>query len=1074
MVNKYKYNAFISYRHISPDKEIAEKLQKKLENYKPPRSLSVNKKTEKWRIFRDETELPTSSNLSADIKKALDESEYLIVVCSKNTAESRWCMEEIEYFKQLHNGNNSNIITLVADGNPEEVFPEALCNELIPVTDEAGNVTYQKHVIEPLAANVAGKNLRESVKKLNTEFLRIAAPLLGCGYDNLYNREHKKKIKRIFTIGGIAMSLLLLFAVYNGIMLWKINNQKIELARANSEHLGIISENLWNSGDGTGAIQTALSALPDNGSGMPVVPSVVRILANEVGAYRPDNFFAVAKLNCESRVTKIGYAGNGETVVCQDLTGVYFWNSKTGELKKKYSNQEFGDSNIGIDVYFDEDGLYKGLGAEKYAVGVYSRDGFNYLQGYKRDKADLTLLSGKDVLITSHNGIYKLNGTNGEILWKLEVNTNSEINVTNTKIIVSENIYNGQEKAGVKVKVFDRTSGKIASELLLEGDAISVGASTEWIDITDKKAYLFYDDSPDKTKLISFVSGNKLLNPKIIYTAEKDALYAGYDSTVFDEVKVINNEIFVIKTHWDNLEYYFITEIVAIDEKGNEKWKHSYKNECEYGGHIRFALFDKESCENFCDILAVAKGDSVELLNSKTGAHILTYELDSVIKNSYCSKDGMLTVFTSAGYEVAVLGRHIESKEEAEKSPIMIQLHKFMNAHSIYACSGYNYAVTNENSNEIYLYSDVENKDYTRMFTNDDSVKEVSINASQTYMLISTYHGLHVYNIKSGETYELTKDDGIWDAVFASDHLCAIGRPEGIEVYDIRTKEIVFKKEMKLQSFSINAVYAGVVGDNVIIKGNDGELLFLKDNETVTWKPEKIGEEKQEGYVSEFYISENSEKILAEVKYTLEKTYELYDVNTHEVVTLDMAAADKDEQSDKIRSIRWSDNNEIIVAFADETIWIFDENTGKSKCNFNLEVPPIVSVVPLKDGKEIGVLCNDSVLYRVDVSDKTIIDSLELDNEDIKTSTGYDRTKTTLIDEGSILMLSGWYQEYGRERAYLIDMDAFDVMYDVDGIEMFWAEKNALVVKEYNSIGYYPLYSVEKLMAKAKEYIAEN
>lgn len=129
----YKYDAFISYRHVSPDKEIAEKLQKKLENYKPPKALRNMKKSGGWRIFRDETELPTSSNLSNDIQAALEESQYLIVICSKTTKDSRWCLEEIEYFKKLHNGNNANIITLVADGNPEDVFPSSLCNELIPV-----------------------------------------------------------------------------------------------------------------------------------------------------------------------------------------------------------------------------------------------------------------------------------------------------------------------------------------------------------------------------------------------------------------------------------------------------------------------------------------------------------------------------------------------------------------------------------------------------------------------------------------------------------------------------------------------------------------------------------------------------------------------------------------------------------------------------------------------------------------------------------------------------------------------------------------------------------------------------
>ena len=251
----YKYDAFISYRHVSPDKEIAEKLQKKLENYTPPKALRNVKECGKWHIFRDETELPTSSDLSNDIKTALKESQFLIVICSKTTKDSRWCLEEIEYFKELHNGNNANIITLVADGNPDEVFPPMLCSELVPVTDEYGNTVYKEHIIEPLAANVAGKTKKEALKKLNTEFLRIAAPILGCGYDNLYNREHKKKIKRIFTISSIIIVLLLLLGIYNSAMLWEINNQKTALASANeglqikTEELNLSNENLKQSNE---------------------------------------------------------------------------------------------------------------------------------------------------------------------------------------------------------------------------------------------------------------------------------------------------------------------------------------------------------------------------------------------------------------------------------------------------------------------------------------------------------------------------------------------------------------------------------------------------------------------------------------------------------------------------------------------------------------------------------------------------------------------------------------------------------------------------------------------------------
>ena len=62
--NEFIYDAFISYRHTQLDKAVADKLQKMLERYVPPSSATGGKTMKKLRVFRDETELPTSSYLS--------------------------------------------------------------------------------------------------------------------------------------------------------------------------------------------------------------------------------------------------------------------------------------------------------------------------------------------------------------------------------------------------------------------------------------------------------------------------------------------------------------------------------------------------------------------------------------------------------------------------------------------------------------------------------------------------------------------------------------------------------------------------------------------------------------------------------------------------------------------------------------------------------------------------------------------------------------------------------------------------------------------------------------------------
>ena len=79
MKDTYKYDAFISYRHVEKDSFVAEQLHKALEEYKLGRKFK-DKKIK--RIFRDKDELPISSNLNDPITDALNNSEFLIIICS--------------------------------------------------------------------------------------------------------------------------------------------------------------------------------------------------------------------------------------------------------------------------------------------------------------------------------------------------------------------------------------------------------------------------------------------------------------------------------------------------------------------------------------------------------------------------------------------------------------------------------------------------------------------------------------------------------------------------------------------------------------------------------------------------------------------------------------------------------------------------------------------------------------------------------------------------------------------------------------------------------------------------------
>ena len=130
MAQKYTYYAFISYKR--EDEVLAKWLQEKLECYKLPTSLNGESSSDCSQyirpVFRDVTDLRPGI-LSDRITEALDQSKYLIAVCSPKYSKSKWCDAEIKRF--LETGKAPNIIPFIIDGTPysndeNECFPPSL------------------------------------------------------------------------------------------------------------------------------------------------------------------------------------------------------------------------------------------------------------------------------------------------------------------------------------------------------------------------------------------------------------------------------------------------------------------------------------------------------------------------------------------------------------------------------------------------------------------------------------------------------------------------------------------------------------------------------------------------------------------------------------------------------------------------------------------------------------------------------------------------------------------------------------------------------------------------------------
>lgn len=197
-----KYAAFISYRHVLPDKRIARLLQFLLEynlvrpNKNVPRRIRP--------VFLDVTELPVEADLDESIIKALDQSDTLFVICSPDLPASKYCLREISYFKQIHGGNLDRIGTLLVRGEPQEAFPQSLRTKT--VTDADG--TKREVESEPLFADVRGKTSLHAICRLVfSEYLRLAARHYACSYDELKKR-HKRTLIQMLSVVLLIASLV--------------------------------------------------------------------------------------------------------------------------------------------------------------------------------------------------------------------------------------------------------------------------------------------------------------------------------------------------------------------------------------------------------------------------------------------------------------------------------------------------------------------------------------------------------------------------------------------------------------------------------------------------------------------------------------------------------------------------------------------------------------------------------------------------------------------------------------------------------------------------------------------------
>lgn len=198
----YKYFAFISYQHANMRQAV--KLQRMIEHYQIPAIMRKNNEglPKRFKVFRDQDEL-TTGILSDELQKKLDESKYLIVICSPESAKSPYVGLEIDHF--LKTQRTANIIPFIISGTP---------NGDKNGQNDCFNPKLKSSSFELLGIDVqAQKGATQSIK-FKRAFIKLVAKFIGVDFDALWNRyqRYQRKRRTITAVTAIALVVLAIVA----------------------------------------------------------------------------------------------------------------------------------------------------------------------------------------------------------------------------------------------------------------------------------------------------------------------------------------------------------------------------------------------------------------------------------------------------------------------------------------------------------------------------------------------------------------------------------------------------------------------------------------------------------------------------------------------------------------------------------------------------------------------------------------------------------------------------------------------------------------------------------------------
>ena len=1063
MDKMYRYDAFISYRHISPDKPVAVRLQELLETYVPPKDIFPEGNGRKLRLFRDETELPTSSDLSSGIREALESSRFLIVICSSETEKSRWCMEEINYFKALHGGKNSNIMTLLVSTDGQVYFPEPLRYETETALDENGNTVEMKREIEPIAANVSSPDEREMLKKLKTEFLKIAAPILGCRYDDLYQREQRRKKKRKRITVGVTAAVLAVLIAAGGIIAHTIRLKNQQLAQSEREawlrnaNLAVKeSKELEANGDTQGAIAAVLKAFPEEGSDDPLINEAVEQTAHLTGEYKERLFTATANFEHPAPIIFWMLADNGKRLITNDNKSLYIWDTESGKRISEYPGDAY--STIGF-----ENQVFESFDYEQYAKGTTRGEDFGDVFLYEdtiRKTAgyeDKPLEENRVYYVEEggeKNTLHRIDPVDGSYVWSLDIPQNYSVYPAHQE----QYIITGDGKEDLRI--LSSEDGKMLAQASAGELAKLPGGTTVVYGLYNGSELVLFSGDKQYSYLSAFENQNGSL--KFLYSDKMDVEH------LINSVMRITDDAFYIC----GLYASSVTRCTPFVEgynirDGKRVWK--VHDPEIIGGRLFIGGLTRKDDKGAYEVVISTIGNKLYVINAKDGTVYHDIALPDSVEGFHYSQNGYLLLEDAGSREIGVLlSNDLRSIDELT----MFRSQVFGGSFDGVCYTNDVYACVKENDNKVVIYRDYINSDVEIFCQRDDGSNKswsyFALNPSKTYAAANTFEPYSVSVFSTSDAslvanIEVKNQEPLLMR-FLTDDVLYVSQYNAVSLYHLPDGKLI--RELPRDQYNTNFDEADDKHLSILDKSGNLQVFDISDNSAPETLIQSVKEKDHEMKVERFISSPSMKHYFVELTEYDPKnlSHFVFRIYTEDGSYIDVETGEKFSIVSLQNFVWREDENRLYMLLNNRSIVVFDTESGKKLYEATYEDD-------LADMTDIGgKLC---VLDKMGNLAQVTVDESGLKVEK-KISLGLKQPQIKglsfeLLKAKDCGVLS--YNDSSTRTGWLFDPEAFEIVYRIDDYAGIDEDRGTVYIKRYDNILTYPLTGAKELYEKAKGMI---